>query len=204
MVPAPASMAFSTTSARKSGWVRAASSAENSTSAQRSRAYSMAPVATRTTSAGDMCSLCCRWMGLVARNTCTRLRGAGSSALSTASMSGRLARASAQITGPCTCRATASTAAKSPGEATGKPTSMMSTPREARALATCSLGARFMLAPGACSPSRRVVSKTRTRSVWLMMPPPGLREGKPAPGRGAWRLRRCGPSRGCRRAAAPR
>ena len=138
MVVAPASMARSTTSVRKSSSVRAASSAENSTSWQRSRAYSMAPVATRTTSAGVIRSLCSRWMGLVARKTWTRCRGAGASALSAASMSGRWARARAQITGPSTCRAMVSTAWKSPGEATGKPTSITSTPREASARATCS------------------------------------------------------------------
>ena len=164
MVVAPAAMARSTTSTRKSGSVRAASSAENSTSSQRSRAYSMAPVETRTTSAGVIFSLNSRWMGLVARKTCTRLRGAGASALRAASMSGRLARASAQITGPSICRAMASTAWKSPGEATGKPASMTSTPSEASARATCSFWERFMLAPGACSPSRSVVSKTITRS----------------------------------------
>ncbi len=175
MVVAPASMARSTTSVRKSSSVRAASSAENSTSSQCWRAYAMASEAARTTSAGVIFSLYWRWMGLVARKTCTRLRDAGASALSVASMSGRAARAKAQITGPSTCRAIASTDWKSPGEATGKPTSITSTPRCASARATWSFCTRFMLAPGACSPSRSVVSKTKTRSVALIVLPPLLR-----------------------------
>ena len=40
---------------------------------------------------------------------------------------------------------------------------MMSTPSAASARATSSFSAMFMLAPGDCSPSRRVVSKIRTR-----------------------------------------
>src|SRR5947207_4623432 len=90
---------------------------------------------------------------------------AGASALRTASMSGRCARASAQMTGPSTCREIASTAWKSPGDATGNPTSITSTPSAARAFATCIFCERFMLPPGACSPSRSVVSNTITRSL---------------------------------------
>ena len=60
--------------------------------------------------------------------------------------------------------AMARTASKSPGEAIGNPASMMSTPSAASARATSSFSARFMLAPGDCSPSRSVVSKIRTRS----------------------------------------
>ena len=57
------------------------------------------------------------------------------------------------------CAAMSRTASKSPGEAMGKPASMMSTPRSTRAWATSSFSARFMLQPGDCSPSRSVVSK---------------------------------------------
>ena len=57
------------------------------------------------------------------------------------------------------CLAISRTASKSPGEAIGKPASMTSTPRSTRAWATSSFSARFMLAPGDCSPSRSVVSK---------------------------------------------
>jgi hypothetical protein len=51
------------------------------------------------------------------------------------------------------------TASKSPGEAMGKPASITSTPKSTSAWATSSFSARFILAPGDCSPSRSVVSK---------------------------------------------
>ena len=41
----------------------------------------------------------------------------------------------------------------------GKPASMTSTPKATRAWAISIFSARFMLAPGDCSPSRSVVSK---------------------------------------------
>ena len=65
--------------------------------------------------------------------------------------------------GPWTSRAMACTDSKSPGEAIGKPASMTSTPRAARARAISSFSPRFMLQPGLCSPSRSVVSKMITR-----------------------------------------
>ena len=64
----------------------------------------------------------------------------------------------------------ARTASKSPGEAMGKPASITSTPRSTRAWATSIFSARFMLAPGDCSPSRSVVSKiTMRRGVVLFV-----------------------------------
>ena len=54
------------------------------------------------------------------------------------------------------------TASKSPGEAAGKPASMTSTLSRASWRATSSFSAAVSPAPGACSPSRRVVSKMRT------------------------------------------
>ncbi len=66
--------------------------------------------------------------------------------------------------GPCTSRATALTLSQSPREAAGKPASMTSTPSSASARATRSFSGCVMLQPGACSPSRKVVSKIRTRS----------------------------------------
>ena len=50
-------------------------------------------------------------------------------------------------------------------EAIGKPASMMSTPISSRKSATSSFSSKVMVAPGHCSPSRRVVSKMKTRSV---------------------------------------
>ena len=87
----------------------------------------------------------------------------GTSATFTASqqtrMSSSMARARPAMRGPFTSLAMALTASKSSGEAIGKPASMMSTrswraggrPRASR---PCS-----SVAPGACSPSRSVVSK---------------------------------------------
>src|SRR5262249_21581662 len=79
------------------------------------------------------------------------------------SMSRSLHRARPQTDEPATSVAMARTASKSPTEAIGNPASMMSTPRAAKARAISSFSAMFMLAPGDCSPSRRVVSKIRTR-----------------------------------------
>lgn len=54
------------------------------------------------------------------------------------------------------------TALKSSGEAMGNPASMMSTPSLARLRAISSFSSEVRVAPGDCSPSRRVVSKMRT------------------------------------------
>ena len=75
-------------------------------------------------------------------------------------MSASLQRARPQmIEPPRIVLAISRTASKSPGEAIGKPASMMSTPRSTSAWATSSFSCRFMLQPGDCSPSRSVVSK---------------------------------------------
>ncbi len=65
--------------------------------------------------------------------------------------------------GPRTSRAISCTASQSPGEATGNPASMTSTPSSARARAIRSFSGCVMLQPGDCSPSRSVVSKISTR-----------------------------------------
>ena len=49
------------------------------------------------------------------------------------------------------------------GEAAGNPASMISTPSSTRASAISSFSASVIVAPGDCSPSRRVVSKIRIR-----------------------------------------
>ena len=46
-----------------------------------------------------------------------------------------------------------------PGELYANPASMISTPKRASCLATMTFSSTFMLAPGDCSPSRKVVSK---------------------------------------------
>ncbi len=80
------------------------------------------------------------------------------------SMSPMLARASPQITALLAWPAIFETASKSPSDAMGNPASMMSTPISSSSAAIWSFSASVMVAPGDCSPSRRVVSKIRTRS----------------------------------------
>ena len=90
-----------------------------------------------------------------------------SSACAARSMSCAVQRASAAtFTG--SARLTACTASKSPVEAIGKPASMMSTPRSASLPAMRTFSLMVMLQPGACSPSRSVVSKMKTRGVVAM------------------------------------
>ena len=54
------------------------------------------------------------------------------------------------------------TASRSSGEAAGNPASIISTPMRARDRATSSFSAEVIVAPGDCSPSRKVVSKIFT------------------------------------------
>src|SRR5690349_15402127 len=171
-VVAPASMTASTTWVRKSSSVRDASSGENSTSSQSPRAIFTPSTAVRMISSCAMLSLYCRWIALVARNTWMRFFAAGLIAFATSSMSPRLQRASPQMIGPCTSRATAFTLSQSPREAAGKPASMTSTPSSASARATRSFSGCAMLHPGDCSPSRSVVSKiiTRSRDIGVTSP----------------------------------
>ena len=72
------------------------------------------------------------------------------------------------MTGRRTPTAICRTASESAGEAMGKPASMMSTPRASSECAIASFEATSIEKPGACSPSRRVVSKTVTREEVLM------------------------------------
>src|SRR3954452_9250957 len=92
-----------------------------------------------------------------------RGRSASFTAFQAASMSWLLVRARPQMIGPSTSRAIACTDSKSPGEVIGKPASITSTPRRASWWAISSFSALLSEIPGDCSPSRRVVSKTRTR-----------------------------------------
>ena len=73
-------------------------------------------------------------------------------------------RSSARPSSVPTSSAIRRTASKSPGDAIGKPASMMSTPMRANCRAISSFSSMFSVAPGDCSPSRRVVSKMRTTS----------------------------------------
>ena len=104
------------------------------------------------------------WMSLVEMNVWMRGRSESLTAFQAASTSCAFARASPQMTGPCTSRAMACTASKSPGEEIGKPASITSTPSRASWCAISSFSCLFSEIPGDCSPSRRVVSKIFTRS----------------------------------------
>ena len=104
------------------------------------------------------------WMSEVETKVWIRGRAESRTASQAVSMSVALARASPAITGPSTWRAISRTASKSPGEAIGKPASMMSTPSRASWWAISSFSEVFSEIPGDCSPSRRVVSKI---STWL-------------------------------------
>src|SRR6187397_3506337 len=104
------------------------------------------------------------WMSLVEMNVWMRQRSAPSSASVARVMSPGTTRASAAITGPRTLVAISRTASNSPSLETGKPASRMSTPRRASCSAISTFSARVSAIPGACSPSRSVVSKIRTTS----------------------------------------
>jgi hypothetical protein len=71
-----------------------------------------------------------------------------------------------------TSAATARTASASASEAIGKPASITSTPSASSWRASCSFSGTVSEKPGACSPSRRVVSKMTIRSG--MLPPCAL------------------------------
>ena len=94
-----------------------------------------------------------------------RERVADCSTSPTRSISTGSQRPSAAITGPRTSRAISFTARASSSDATGKPTSITSTPRAASWRASRSFCSVFIEKPGACSPSRRVVSKMISWSV---------------------------------------
>ena len=100
---------------------------------------------------------------LVEMNVCTRGRSASRTASAARSMSAAWARARPAMTGPCTSRAIARTAWKSPGEAIGNPASITSTPSRASCWAISSFSLALSEMPGDCSPSLRVVSKMMTR-----------------------------------------
>src|SRR5207244_9944358 len=104
------------------------------------------------------------WMSLVEMKTCRRGVTDGLTASHAASTSPSFARQSAAITEPFTTSAMRLTASSPPGEDAGNPASMMSTPRRPSCSAISSFSLAVSAMPGACSPSRRVVSKNRTSS----------------------------------------
>ena len=97
-----------------------------------------------------------------------RDRAAGASDRAASSMSLFVVRASAAMTGRRTASAIWRTASASAGDAIGNPASMMSTPSRSSACAMATFDGTSIEKPGACSPSRRVVSKTTTRAGLVM------------------------------------
>ena len=109
---------------------------------------------------------CARWIGEVETKVWMRARLAWRTASPARAMSAGDGAGEAGDTGILDRAARSrDTASKSPFEAIGKPASMMSTPMASRSSATWSFSSRVMVAPGHCSPSRKVVSKIRTRSL---------------------------------------
>ena len=102
--------------------------------------------------------------GLVEMKVWMRGRSAAFKASAQRSISGRVARERPQTVAFFTRFAISRTASKSPLDAIGKPASMMSTPISSRTSEMRSFSSIFIDAPGDCSPSRRVVSKMKTRS----------------------------------------
>ncbi len=164
MVVAPALMAASTQRARKSASVRLPSSADHSTSATKRRARVTEAVTASSTERGSIFSLYFMCSGEVLMKVWMRGRSAARNASAARLMSPGAERARPQMTGPRTAPAMACTLSKSPGEAMGKPASITSAPSSASAWASRNFSARFIEKPGDCSPSRKVVSKTMTRS----------------------------------------
>src|SRR3954470_7147064 len=99
--------------------------------------------------------------------TWMRLRGAAASALDEASTSARLARDSEQMIGPSTSWAMVAIERASVSDEAAKPASITSTFSAASARAMRNLASGSIEKPGACSPSRKVVSKMITWSVML-------------------------------------
>src|SRR3974390_742444 len=109
--------------------------------------------------------------GDVEMNVWIRLRLAGRIASAQRSMSFGAARERPRITAFLERCAISRTAAKSPSEAIGKPASMKLAPMSSSSSATSSFSSCVMVAPGHCSPSRKVVSKMTTRSFadWVSL-----------------------------------
>src|SRR5450759_1550468 len=145
--------------------VRVASSALNSISASGPRAlrpYATHFAAASSASSREIRSLCLRWMSLLAMKTWRCGRSATRRASTARCGSPSLQRARPATATPLVSRAMVWTASNSPGELAGKPASMTSTLRRTSCRATSIFSATVRPAPGACSPSRNVVSKILT------------------------------------------
>ena len=102
-------------------------------------------------------------------NVCMRRLGAAAMASPAFLTSEGFARASEQTVELRITLEIAQMDSKSPGEAAAKPASITSTPRNSSCLAIRSLSCGLILAPGLCSPSRRVVSKIKSLSLAVVI-----------------------------------
>ena len=112
-----------------------------------------------STSRSVLRSLYFKWRSEVAIKICSRGSAAVLMASQARSISPFWVRARAATVNPRTSLEIRLTASKSPWEATGNPASITSTFNFSNWRARRNFSALFMLAPGDCSPSRRVVSK---------------------------------------------
>ena len=156
---APASTAARQTVATNSGSDRVASSQENSTSSTLAQACATEDDAWATTSSGRSRSFFSMCSALVARKMWMRDRGASASAAAPASMSVGFVRQSEATVTRFAARATARTPSKSPGDEAAKPASITSTPSRSSCSPISTFSSGCSAIPGACSPSRSVVSK---------------------------------------------
>ncbi len=158
MVVAPASITASMIRHRKSVSERPASSGENSTLSVKRLATFTESTACASTSSGCIRSFIFIWMGEVAIKVWIRDEAAGFKASPARTISFSSARARPHTVLSLITEATAFTDSKSPGLATGKPASIISTCIFSSALAIRTFSSFVMEAPGLCSPSRKVVS----------------------------------------------
>ena len=116
-----------------------------------------------------MRSLYSMWISLVARKTWMRGCLASFTASHAASMSPFVQRAREATVAFSTTEAIVWTLLKSMGDAMAKPASITSTPSFSSWRAISIFSFKFMLQPGDCSPSRRVVSKILMRFILFFL-----------------------------------
>ncbi len=164
-VTAPARTTSESSFTKNSGSLRVASSGLNSTLSVKHLACSTAVTAALSTSSGSIWSLNFMCSGLDARKVWMPQFSASFSASTPRSMSLIDARHRDTTVARSHCWPMAFTLSKSPGELAANPASMTSTPRRSSCLARVSFSLADMENPGACSPSRSVVSKILTFSI---------------------------------------
>ena len=158
---APADIASANTSQTKSGSLRVASIAENSTCGHIFFAKRTVLPVSSTSSRLEILSCFSMCMSEVEITVCSSGRSADFSASHVRSSWFSLNPESAAISTSRNSRLIVSTALKSPGEVEGNPASITSTLRRVSWRPISSFSSRVSAPPAACSPSRSVVSKIR-------------------------------------------